>query len=146
MANTSTISFDLDTTDPDSTIGIAVWVNNECVFETSHLKELHKFSYSINDDDEREHELRVVMSGKTTEHTKVDEAGNIIKDVLISLANVNLDEIDINQIFVDKTVYTHDFNSTQPEIKDTFHGYLGCNGTLSFQFSTPIYLWLLENM
>ena len=146
MANTSTISFDLDTNDPDSTIGIAVWVNNECVFETTHLKELHKFSYSINDDDEREHELRVVMSGKTTEHTKVDEAGNIIKDVLISLANVNLDEIDINQLFLDKCVYTHDFNGTQPEIKDTFFGAAGCNGTLSFKFSTPIYLWLLENM
>lgn len=146
MANTSTISFDLDTTDPDAVIGIAVWVNNKCVFETAHVKELHKFSYNINDDDEREHELRVVMSGKTTNHTKVDVDGNIVKDVLISITNVNLDDIDINHIFEDKTVYTHDFNSTQPELQDTFHGYMGCNGTLSFQFSTPIYLWLLENM
>ena len=37
-------------------------------------------------------------------------------------------------------------NGTQPEIADNFFGIAGCNGTISFRFSTPIYLWLLENM
>ena len=146
MANTSAISFDLNTTDPDCAIGIAVWINDVCVFETAHLKEPHRFSHDINDDDEREHELRVVMSGKSAEHTKIDDAGNILKDVLVLISNVDVDGIDINQVFLDKTVYTHDFNGTQSEIADTFHGCMGCNGALSMRFSTPVYLWLLENM
>jgi hypothetical protein len=54
--------------------------------------------------------------------------------------------LDVNQLFLDKCVYTHNFNGTRPEITDTFFGIAGCNGTISFSFSTPIYLWLLENM
>ena len=146
MNNTSTISFDLDTTSSDSEIAILVYVDNVCVFETLHLKSIHHFSHTINDDDECEHELKVVMSGKTTEHTKIDDSGNILKDVLISITNANIDDIDITQIFLNKIVYTHDFNGTQSEITDTFHGYMGCNGTLHFKFATPMYLWLLENM
>ena len=42
--------------------------------------------------------------------------------------------------------FQHDFNGTQPEIKDTFFGEMGCNGTVSLRFTTPIYLWLLEHM
>jgi hypothetical protein len=49
-------------------------------------------------------------------------------------------------LFSEKCVYTHNFNDTQPEIQDTFHGIAGCNGTISLQFNTPVYLWLLENM
>jgi hypothetical protein len=90
--------------------------------------------------------LRIVLQGKTLDHTQIDADGNIVKDATLQISNVVIDEIDINQLFLDKCVYTHNFNGTQPEIADTFHGVAGCNGTISFEFSTPIYLWLLENM
>jgi hypothetical protein len=86
------------------------------------------------------------MLGKTTDHTRVDEAGNIVKDATLQISNVVIDDLDVNQLFLDKCVYTHNFNGTRPEITDTFFGIAGCNGTISFSFSTPIYLWLLENM
>ena len=53
---------------------------------------------------------------------------------------------DIKITFLDKTVYSHDFNGTQSMVNDSFHGRAGCNGTMSLKFSTPMYLWLLENM
>jgi hypothetical protein len=46
----------------------------------------------------------------------------------------------------EQAVYTHDFNGTQQEIQDEFYSEMGCNGTVSLKFSTPIYLWLLEHM
>ena len=58
----------------------------------------------------------------------------------------HIEELDIDQLFLEKCVYTHSFNNTQSEIEDTFHGIAGCNGTISFKFNTPVYLWLLENM
>jgi hypothetical protein len=109
------------------------------------VQEKISFSHDISDDD-GEHELRVVITGKTSDHTIVDEAGNIIKDATLQISNVVIDELDVNQLFLSKCVYTHDFNGTQAEIQDTFHGIAGCNGTISLKFSTPIYLWLLENM
>jgi hypothetical protein len=38
-----------------------------------------------------------------------------------------------------------DFNPPKL-IKDKFYGSMGCNGTITFEFNTPFYLWLLENM
>ena len=49
-------------------------------------------------------------------------------------------------MFVEQAVYTHDFNGTSKATENKFYGELGCNGTVSLKFSTPMYLWLLEHM
>ena len=145
MSDTSTISFDLDTSDGTAKIGVAVWIDDTCVYQTDQLPGPQNIDHAVSDDD-GEHELRIVISGKTPEHTLVDKTGNIIKDVVVNISNITIDEIDVGQLFNEKCVYTHDFNGTRPEIEDTFYGVAGCNGTISLKFSTPIYLWLLENM
>lgn len=142
---TAKISFDIETSDAECPIGVEIWLDNTLLLKNNHVQEKITFVYDISDDD-GEHELRMVMSGKTSDHTKVNEAGNIVKDATLQISNVVIDDLDVNQLFLEKCVYTHNFNDTQPEIEDTFHGVAGCNGTISFKFSTPIYLWLLENM
>lgn len=139
------ISFDIESSDITCPLGVEIWLDDAVLLSNHHVQEKIKFSHDINDDDV-EHQLRVVMSGKISDHTRVDEAGNIVKDATLQISNVVIDDIDVNQLFLEKCVYTHNFNDTQPEIADTFHGVAGCNGTISFEFSTPIYLWLLENM
>jgi hypothetical protein len=86
------------------------------------------------------------MKHKTTEHTKIDEQGAIVSDACLTVSNLAFDEIELKQIFIDHAVYTHNFNGTQTEIQDKFYGEMGCNGTVSFKFTTPICLWLLEHM
>ena len=139
------ISFDIETSDAECPLGVEVWLDDAVLLSNNHVQEKITFSHDISDDD-GEHKLRVVILGKTSDHTQVDEAGNIVKDATLQISNVVIDELDINQLFLEKCVYTHNFNDTQPEIEDTFHGVAGCNGTITFEFSTPIYLWLLENM
>lgn len=139
------ISFDVETSDAECPLGIQVWLDDALLLDNSHVKQKITFVHDINDDD-GEHQLRIVISGKTADHTRLDEAGNILKDATFQISAVTFDGIDVNQLFLDRCVYAHDFNGTQPEIKDTFHGIAGCNGTITFEFSTPIYLWLLENM
>ena len=139
------ISFDIETSDAECPMGVEIWLDDAVLLSHNHVQEKITFSHDMSDDD-GEHKLRVVMSGKTSDHTRVDEAGMIIKDATLQISNVVIDDIDVNQLFLEKCVYTHSFNGTQSEIKDTFHGIAGCNGTITFEFSTPIYLWLLENM
>ena len=139
------ISFDIETSDATCPLGLEIMLDNTVLLKKSHVNQKIEFSYDINDDDS-EHELRIVIAGKTSDHTQVDQAGNIIKDATLQLSNVVIDDLDINQLFLERCVYTHDFNGTQSQVEDTFHGIAGCNGTISFRFSTPIYLWLLENM
>jgi hypothetical protein len=139
------ISFDVIPSDPLCPLGIEIWLDNTALLKNYHVQEKIEFLHTLNDND-GERELRIVMLGKTTDYTEIDSVGNIIKDSTLKIVNVMIDDQDVNQLFLEKCVYTHDFNGTQPEIQDTFYGIAGCNGTISFKFTTPIYLWLLENM
>ena len=117
-----------------------------CQFVSNwHVKDICEIKFTI-DDAEAAQKVQFILSGKTAEHTKIDDQGNIIEDAMIKINSVTIDGIDVDQLFIDKTQYNHDFNSTQPAIVDRFYGFMGCNGVLTFEFSTPIYLWLLENM
>ena len=97
-------------------------------------------------EDDAAHRLTFELLGKTSAHTQLDQAGNIVQDLLVSIENITLDEIDVQQLFSDHAVYSHDFNGTGPATKGKFFNTMGCNGTITFEFSTPVYLWLLENM
>ena len=142
---TVNISFDIETSDAECPLGVEIWLDDTVLLTNNHVQEKICFSHDISDDD-GEHELRVVMSGKTSDHTRVDEAGNIVKDATLQISNVVIDDIEVNHLFLDKCVYKHDFNGTHPKIEQAFYGVAGCNGTISLKFSTPIYLWLLEHM
>ena len=139
------ISFDVETSDSECPLGIQVWLDNSLLLDHRHVKQKIAFVHDMSDDDGK-HQLRIVISGKTSDHTQIDDNGNIIKDATLQISAVTIDGIDVNQLFSEKCVYTHDFNGTQPEIKNTFYGTAGCNGIILFEFTTPIYLWLLENI
>ena len=139
------ISFDIDTTDSTAKLGIEVWIDEVCVHHIDHVVELYHFSHVMSDDDGT-HELKIVLKGKTDDHTKIDDQGNITKDALISVSNIQVDELDITQVFHAQAQYHHDFNGTQEPTQVNFYRYMGCNGTVVLKFSTPIYLRLLENM
>lgn len=143
--DTAKLSFDIETSNAECPMGVEIWLDDAMLLSNNHVQGKITFIHDISDDvDERK--LRIVIFGKPSDYTQVDDAGNIIKDATLQISNVAIDDLDVNQLFLEKCVYTHDFNGTQPEIADTFHGIAGCNGTISFEFSTPIYLWLLENM
>ena len=143
--DTVNFKFALTPSDDQCPMSAEVWLDNDLLWSATDLRQTVIFSHDFSDDD-GEHCLRIVLSGKTAEHTVVDDAGNIVKDATVQISQVVIDDLDVNQLFLEKCVYQHNFNGSQPDIKDSFHGVAGCNGTISFEFSTPIYLWLLENM
>jgi hypothetical protein len=99
-----------------------------------------------SDDVEAEHVLKLVLKNKQTEHTRLSESGEILNDACLTVSNLTFDSIKLGQIVNDLSIYEHDFNGTQSATKQQFFGTMGCNGTVELKFSTPIYLWLLENM
>jgi hypothetical protein len=135
----------ISSTDPTATIGLEIWLDDTQIYNTEHVADPVNFAHEFADTDS-EHQLRFVMKNKTHDHTKIDEAGNILSDCRICIEKLNFDEIDLQQIFIEQAVYDHDFNGTAAPIKDQFFGEMGCNGIVTLAFTTPIYLWLLENM
>ena len=69
-----------------------------------------------------------------------------MSDATLTIKDLAFDEIKLNYMLTELAVYTHDFNGTQDTTQDKFYGEMGCNGTVSLKFATPIYLWLLEHM
>ena len=131
--------------DPTAAVGLEIWIDDTQIYNTEHVTETVNFAHDFADAD-GDRQLRFVMKNKTQDHTKIDEAGNILSDCRICINNLSFDEIDLQQILIEQAVYEHNFNGTADKIKDQFYGEMGCNGTVTLAFTTPIYLWLLENM
>ena len=140
-----TVKFDLTSSDYTIPLGFEVLLDNVSLLSIDHVNKSTPVSLEILDD-ESEHEFKFVMKHKTQEHTVIDNNNNITKDAMLSIANVTFDDIKLGQVFIEQCVYHHSFNGSQAPIEDQFFGDMGCNGYVSLQFTTPIYLWLLENM
>jgi hypothetical protein len=136
---------DIQTSNPDVALGLTIYIDQTVLFQTDHVKETVKFETMIESEDGA-HELRIVMSGKKNEHTETDDQGNITKDVFLTVNNFVFEDLDATGIFSDIAKYHHNFNGNGDDIVDRFYGDIGCNGTISLAFTTPVYLWLLENM
>ena len=141
----TTVTFDLTSSDYAAALGFEVLLDDVLLLSIDHVNKPMPVSLEIPDD-EGEHEFKFVMKHKTPEHTVVDDAGNITADAMLSIANMAFDGIDPGYFFIEQCVYHHDFNGSQAPIEDEFYGDMGCNGHVSLVFTTPIYLWLLENM
>lgn len=126
-------------------VGMEIWLDDQKLFDQDHIDQDYKIEHDIGDDD-GDHELRFVLKHKQSDHTQVDADGNIVSDATITVSDIRFDDIDCQYLTVKLAEYQHDFNGTGNPTIDKFYGELGCNGTVSLKFTTPIYLWLLENM
>ena len=144
---TETIAFtcQVQATNNTLALGLRVILDQVTIFENANVTENIQIQHEMSDAD-GEHELTFELFGKLPEHTKITDTGEILSDAMLEINNITLDEINIDQIFQSLAIYRHDFNGTQAPADDKFYGSIGCNGTVTLKFTTPIYLWLLENM
>ena len=102
-----------------------------------------------------EYNLVIERFGKENNQTVINEKGDILKDQLLHIKNIEIDEIDIGAL-VYEGVYTPKYPepwATQQresgnDLKDSFKNVtqMGFNGTWNFRFESPFYMWLLENL
>ena len=145
MSNTISISFELNTSDGQAELGFEAWVDDEKFVDIAHVPGQQLIKIDIDDADGG-HELRLILKNKKATDTKIDEQGNIVSDATLSISDLAFDEIKLGHMVTKLATYDHDFNGTKELIQDKFYGEIGCNGVVSLGFTTPIYLWLLENM
>ena len=104
---------------------------------------------------DKQHSLRIIHSGKTSNQTVVNEKGDLLKDQLLNIKNIEIDEIDI-QGLIYEGVYTPTYPepwATQQrqagvELQESFKNVTktGHNGEWKLTFESPFYMWLLENL
>jgi len=111
---------------------------------------------------EFEHELEENKSynfiidrlGKDKKQTIVED-GKIVKDQLLHIKSIENDEIDLGSLIyngVYKPNYPEPWASQQAEagnkLPESYKNVtqMGHNGTWTFTFESPFYMWLLENL
>ena len=143
----SKFSFQLTPTNPIARLGFEAWVNDQCIFNTDHVHEESTITgYLPDDNQEAEHRLKFVLKNKQPEDTQLNDLGEIVQDACLQISNVVFDGIELGHMVNKLTVYQHDFNGTGELVKENFFGTMGCNGSAELKFTTPIYLWFLENL
>lgn len=142
----SQLTFNVSPTDPSNPLGIEVWIDNNKVVDNNQLSQAQSVVCKLDQDVEQLHQLKIIVKNKTSSHTQIDNQGNIIQDSLLEFSNFCLDDIDITKLVYQRSIYSHNFNGSAAVTNVQFFGNAGCNGSITFEFSSPAYLWLLENM
>jgi hypothetical protein len=119
----------------------------------THAVEYFEFNAEII---EGAHSLDIAFLNKKVQDTRLDIDGNIVEDLLLNIDSIEIDEIDIGNLKWTASVYTplypesykqHVLSAGQQisnEVKNCVN--LGWNGTWSLPFTSPVYIWLLENI
>jgi len=140
-----TFSCLVENTDVSHLLFLEIIVDDQVTFSRSKIEGTQIITFDFPDIDGT-HCMQLNMSGKTVLDTIIDSQGNFIKNPMLKISDIKFENINCDLIIVKSAVYTHTFNGAQPQINDIFGGYMGCSGTVSFNFSTPIYSWLLDTI
>jgi len=99
--------------------------------------------------------LIIERLGKNKGQTVINENGDVLKDQLLHIKSIEIDEINIGAL-VYEGVYTPQYPepwATQQrqagvELPESFKNVtsMGHDGKWRFKFNSPFYMWLLENL
>lgn len=136
----------ISNSNPAAELGMEISLNGQIIWRQEHIGQHTDVECSVPDDVEAAQKLSFTMFGKNSTHTVVNEQGEIVSDAVLTLSDFCFDELEIDQQSVtENSIYQHNFNGSQPWVEETFYGSMGCNGTVVFKFTSPIYLWLLAH-
>lgn len=102
-----------------------------------------------------DYHLTIKRSGKGKNQTVINDKGDILKDQMLHIKQIEIDDINIGAL-VYEGVYTPEYPEPwasqqrasgqvlQVSFKNAIR--LGHNGTWTFSFESPFYMWLLENL
>jgi len=120
---------------------------------TEDRPDVIEFKHELEGDND--YNLIINRSGKGKNQTVINDKGDILKDQLLHIKSIEIDEIDIGAL-VYEGVYTPQYPepwATQQreagvELKHSFKNVkqMGHNGGWKLKFASPFYMWLLENL
>jgi len=122
-------------------INDSVIVDHKTVTGASEETYYEEFDYTL---EEGPVVLKIRLENKDNSDTVQNEDKTaILKDMVFNIKNIEIDEIDISFLIYTKGKFVGD-DPERPVLDKCID--LGWNGTWSFPFESPFYIWLLENL
>jgi hypothetical protein len=114
------------------------------------------YEFTVEDIPEGENVLSISFLNKSDHDTVLNAQGNIVNDLLLNIDKIEIDDIDLGTLIWSHSVYEPNYSKsyshhvaqkgeTLPK-QVTNCVNLGWNGTWKLSFTSPFYIWLLENM
>lgn len=108
-----------------------------------YITESTPFSHQAELTAGTDHQLAIELRYKLPEHTVIDEQGKIIEDSVLLIDSLSIEDVDITeQLLIDKDLFYYEHSGG----RHTLYNTLGVNGKAFINFSSPIYVWMLENI
>ncbi len=135
-----------------------IMVDNQTYFKkniTGSQDKPNVIEFEHECEEDKLYQLVIKRSNKSNGQTVVNEKGDILKDQLLNIKTISIDDIDLGSLIYEG-VYTPNYPepwATQQkkqghELKASFTNVtqMGHNGTWTFGFTSPFYMWLLDNL
>lgn len=95
-----------------------------------------------------QHVLCIELLNKEQSDTVVDNKGNIVKDMLLNIVEITVNDVPLGILLHTKSTYKFkpiEFDGqVHTELQNCVN--LGLNGRWEFEFTSPFYMWLLETL
>lgn len=125
----------------------SIWLDDHVVTQTEIAgpeEQIINFERRVS---EGSHTLKIRLENKTNNDTVI-ENGQVIKDLLLNIDNIIIDDISLGNI-----LWSAEYILDRPQLykgQEINHldgcVNLGWNGTYILKFTSPFYIWLLEKL
>jgi hypothetical protein len=78
-----------------------------------------------------------------TDTVQNDDKTKILKDMMLNIVSIEIDDISLGNLVYTKSIFVGDHRD-RPDLDKCVN--LGWNGTWTLEFTSPFYIWLLENI
>jgi len=100
------------------------------------------FTHTIEENSENKLQIRLINKSDS-DVVQNKDCTEILKDMLLNIESIEVDNIDLGNLLWTHSEFIPN-NTSRATLKKCVN--LGWNGTYVLKFTSPFYLWLLENM
>lgn len=104
--------------------------------------EVKEFEVEVTEDTNNRFEIKL-LNKTPTDTIENENKTAIVKDMLLNIVSIEIDDINLGPMLWSASKFYPE-DSTRPIMDNCID--LGWNGSYTIEFSSPFYLWLLENM
>lgn len=124
----------------------SIWIDDKLIVKEYIQNDSDIIEYITFEEtfvENQEYTLKIRLENKHNTDTVLDASDSIVKDMLLNIHHIEIDDIELEMLKWNSSVFMPD-DPARPVLKECVN--LGWNGSYCLKFTAPFYLWLLENM
>ena len=120
-------------------IQVGCWVNNQLNWSTDVLDRQETIILEFDDRIDQNYLIKFVFTGKENVENEY------VADTAVIIDSISVDGIDISSTLCRIAKYIHNTNGQTQTISAEYTDFVGFDGSIEFQFETPLFKWLYRN-